>query len=390
MAEVRRNGHRDERADHRVRRGRRHGERGAEAVPGGEGRGAVVRHERRPPAGQQRSHVADRLGDRQVGGRIDRPHPVELEPEARAVGPPGVGAVADHERADARLAVRPDVEEPGALRRAHPLVAVARVVGGPEGAEVERDHPRARGRRPPARPRRARTARRTSRSIGRTRPVGLVTWSTSASRVRGPTRPSTASSTSSGSPQRKRHRRDDHPGAGAGRRRRRRRSGTRCTRGRLPGSRRPDPGRATGARCSPRSWRWARTRGRPASAPTKAPSVSPGLVEEALELPAQEPDGLALQPLPEARLGVQHGPGAGPVGAVVEEGDGGIERPEPTRTVRKRSRAPSSSARRAERNGRPGGRRPRTSALDPRRSPANPTRRTRPRRPVLDTEGHLS
>ena len=53
-----------------------------------------------------------------------------------------------------RLPVGPDVEEPRALRRADPLVAVARVVRGAESAEVERHHARARGRRRPARRRR--------------------------------------------------------------------------------------------------------------------------------------------------------------------------------------------------------------------------------------------
>ena len=60
--------------------------------------------------------------------------------EAAAVGARGVRAVADHDRTDAEAAVRADVEERGAFRRADPLVQIAGVVGGAERVEIEREH----------------------------------------------------------------------------------------------------------------------------------------------------------------------------------------------------------------------------------------------------------
>ena len=41
-----------------------------------------------------------------------------------------------------RLPIAADVKEPGALGRANPLVAIARVVSGPKGFEIQRDHAR--------------------------------------------------------------------------------------------------------------------------------------------------------------------------------------------------------------------------------------------------------
>ena len=89
----------------------------------------------------------------------------------------------DRRRADGGLAVAADVEECRALRRADPLVEVRRVVRGAERVEVERDHARRVGavdERVDAAP----ASSATIRSIGRTSAVGLVTWLTTARRVR--------------------------------------------------------------------------------------------------------------------------------------------------------------------------------------------------------------
>ena len=86
---------------------------------------------------------------------------------------------------------------PAPFGRADPLVEVAGVVRGAEAR-------RGRARACPARARRRRAcrcpacrARRRSARSGSTSPVGLVTWSMSASRVRGVTAPRIASTTSS-------------------------------------------------------------------------------------------------------------------------------------------------------------------------------------------------
>ena len=69
-----------------------------------------------------------------------RAGPVEFQPEADAAGPYGIGAVADRQRMDLLATITADEEEPRALRRAEPLVAVAGVVRRPERPEVERKH----------------------------------------------------------------------------------------------------------------------------------------------------------------------------------------------------------------------------------------------------------
>ena len=76
----------------------------------------------------------DRGRDRQRSGGIARPLP------AVPVGEGAVGAVAprDHERLDPALVLRPRPEEACALRRAEPLVTVARVDVGAERVEIER------------------------------------------------------------------------------------------------------------------------------------------------------------------------------------------------------------------------------------------------------------
>ena len=89
---------------------------------------------RRPPRKRQR------VGHAEVRRRVVGAAPVELEPEARAVGARRVRAVADDERSHLRLLVATHPQHGGALRGAHPLVEVPGVVRGPERAEVERDH----------------------------------------------------------------------------------------------------------------------------------------------------------------------------------------------------------------------------------------------------------
>src|SRR5437773_5810630 len=129
-----------ERADHLVRARRRGGGGGADKLSRLERECAIARHQRGPAAREQRAEILDRCRHRQPGGGIAGARPVELEVEAGAVGPRGVGAVADGEGADIGPAVPPHPEEGGALRRAEPLVAVPAVVRGAERAEVQRDH----------------------------------------------------------------------------------------------------------------------------------------------------------------------------------------------------------------------------------------------------------
>src|SRR6266550_5895067 len=76
----------------------------------------------------------DRRGDGQVRGRIARALPLVAHQEARVVAlvPP-----AEHKRMHVTLELAPHVEEAGALRRAQPLVAIARVEVGIELAEVQ-------------------------------------------------------------------------------------------------------------------------------------------------------------------------------------------------------------------------------------------------------------
>src|SRR6266446_6569391 len=129
-----------ERADHLLRARRRDPERLAQDAPRLEGQRAVARHELGPAAGEEPAQESDRLGHAEIGRRVVAPRPVELQQEARPIRARIVGAVADHDRPHAAPAVAADVEEAGALRRAQPLVAVAGVVRGTERAEVERQH----------------------------------------------------------------------------------------------------------------------------------------------------------------------------------------------------------------------------------------------------------
>src|SRR6478735_3177320 len=53
-----------------------------------------------------------------------------------------VGPMADNEGSNYRLAVRLDVEEAGSLGRAEPLMAIARVEGGSDLGDIQRNHAR--------------------------------------------------------------------------------------------------------------------------------------------------------------------------------------------------------------------------------------------------------
>ena len=198
-----------------------------------EGERAVPRHQGGPAARDEPAQVVDRLRHGEPRRRV------AACPSSRTRGGsasgPGRVTVAPWLMVSGRtpaLAVAPHAEEGRALRRAEPLVAVAGVVRGAERAADRAAPCPARARRRRACRRRARPSSATRRSIGRTRPVGLVTWSRSARRVRGVTRASTASTTSSGDASGKRDRRDDDPGARRARRRSRACSGRRCRRGR--------------------------------------------------------------------------------------------------------------------------------------------------------------
>ena len=82
---------------------------------------------------------------------------------------------------------RADPQEPAALGPAQPLVAVAGLVRGAPGRRGRAGPCPARGRRRRACRCRGRRSASTSASIGKTSAVGLVTWLTTARRVRGVT-----------------------------------------------------------------------------------------------------------------------------------------------------------------------------------------------------------
>ena len=145
---------------------------------------AVRRHQARPAVVVETADVADRGGQRQVWRGVDGAGPVELGPEPRPAGPIVVRAVRHDEWMDPVPQVGPHVEQARALRRAQPLVAVARPVRRPERARGRRRPCRGRGRRRRACRRHAGRARGRSRSTGRTSAVGEVTWLTRANRDR--------------------------------------------------------------------------------------------------------------------------------------------------------------------------------------------------------------
>ena len=96
----------------------------------------------RPPSGKQGAEKAQRVRDAKKGSGIVGPGPVELQSEPRALRSRGVRPVADRQGTDALLAIAPHVQERGSLRRAEPLVAVAREVRGADPAQIQRHHPR--------------------------------------------------------------------------------------------------------------------------------------------------------------------------------------------------------------------------------------------------------
>jgi hypothetical protein len=185
-----------EAAEHAVRGRGGDAEGGGEQVAAGAHERVVAGPQLGPAAGEQLTEPADRWRYTQPRARVVGAGPVELLPQARARAP-RVVAVADDGRVDVGLAIAADVQHAGALRRAHPLVKVAGVVGGAEGPQVEREHAGAWA--PSTRvstPRACRAA--TISAIGSTRPVGLVMWSIIARRVRGVTAARIGARTSSG------------------------------------------------------------------------------------------------------------------------------------------------------------------------------------------------
>ena len=98
--------------------------------------------ERGPATGNEA--VAERDGGRHAQPRsgIERAGPVVLEPEPASIGSRRRRPVADDDRPHQLLAIPTDVEERAALRRAHPLVAVADRVGGADRVEVDVHHAR--------------------------------------------------------------------------------------------------------------------------------------------------------------------------------------------------------------------------------------------------------
>ena len=172
-------------------------------------------------------------------------------------------------------------------------------------------------------------------SMGRTRAVGLVTWLMRASRVRGVTARRTASTTRAGSSRGK--------GSRAITTRAPDRSATKRSALRAalyswsrlssssPGSNRRErrtvfsPVVAFGTK--------ARSSG---SAPTNLPSAVLASARRSVELPAEEPDRLGLEPIAEGRLDREHLARARPERAVVEERDPRIEGPARTGIHRRR------------------------------------------------------
>jgi len=103
----------------------------------------VAAHDYRPTAGNLRGHESETLRHGEHRRRIERARPPELDQKPRAIRARAAGAVADHQRADARLEVATDMQESGALGSTKPFVAIARVGGGAELMELQRHHARA-------------------------------------------------------------------------------------------------------------------------------------------------------------------------------------------------------------------------------------------------------
>jgi hypothetical protein len=265
--------------------------------------------------------------------------------------------VADHQRAHALSPVGPDIEEPRTLRRADPLVAVPRVVCGAERPEVERHHAGGVG----AVDQRVDTLRRELADEGLDR---------------------------QDEPCRARHMVDErqprprsHPGEHRLQRLLRRRHGERQRRhdDTDPRARRDGVdgvpagvvGVVRGEDLVPRREvngpeHGVHARGRIRDegeavriGPDEGAQRPARFVQQPLQFPGQEPRRLGFQPVPEARLGVQHRAGAGAERSVIEEGDTSVEGPEAPppvgRTSRRGHDSPSSATRPRVVNGPPRG-----------------------------------
>ena len=122
---------------HAVGRRGREAKAVAEVVATGEEEGPVAGHEAVHTVGVERGHEVDGFGEAELGRRIGGARPVEREVEAALVGAGAVGAVADDEGANGLLERGCDPEEGGSFGCAEPLVAVARVVARTERFDGE-------------------------------------------------------------------------------------------------------------------------------------------------------------------------------------------------------------------------------------------------------------
>ena len=178
--------HGGERAEHRLGARRRDAERLAERPARMRpARGCAGGPPPSLPAGA-RPRASRASPAQSSAGGVAGPGPVELEAEARAIGPRRVGAVADDQRADAGLPVAADVEEARLPSERRATCGSCRCSTPRRAREVDRHHARrVRPSTSTSTPRAWRAG--TSARPGSTTPVALVTWSSSASRVRGVT-----------------------------------------------------------------------------------------------------------------------------------------------------------------------------------------------------------
>lgn len=125
---------RGHRADHALGTRRRDAERIEQHRARRERERAIARHQLRPAAGKRRAEVLQGGRDTQPRRGVTGAGPVELSAQAAPV------AMADDRRMDTCVAVSAHVQKRRALRRAKPLVGIARIVGRCDAAQIERHH----------------------------------------------------------------------------------------------------------------------------------------------------------------------------------------------------------------------------------------------------------